>query len=113
MVHVMPVQLYRNGIEDNGVFVNDLNLRRIVLQPALSKAVLVCQVCRVRLSLRRIQVEFVTWCGHRPGIALDMAVVAGEWLVIEGDYGMVGEDSIGKRCCVRAVVNACREHWSE
>ncbi len=106
-VLVLPVQLYRDSVEDDGVFVDDLNLGGIVLQPTLGEASLVGKICRVGLGSSRIQVELMTWHGHRSGIAGDMTIVAGQRLVLEHDYGVVHEDSVRRWRGVGAVVNAC------
>src|SRR5437667_124989 len=73
----------------------------------------VCEVCGVGLRGLRVQIQLVARRRHRSSVALNVAIVAGQWLVFEYDYGVVGQNSIRGWGCIRARVNGSGEDWGK
>src|SRR5207244_10770997 len=105
----MAVELDCDSVQDNGVLVDNLYLRRIVPYPAFCKSPPVCEVCGVGLRGLRVQIQLVARRRHRSSVALNMDIVAGQWLVFEYDYAVDGQNTIQGWTCIRAIVNGLSE----
>src|SRR5438132_12822119 len=98
----MAVELDCNSVQDNGVLVDNLYLRRIVPYPAFCKSPLVCEVCGAGVRGLRGQIQLVAGRRLRSSVALNIAIVAGQWLVLVDDYGVGGLHALRGRASGRA-----------